>query len=205
MARVTAEKAAQTRDGLLEAARGVLVSEGFSGLSTRRVAEVAKTQMSQIQYHFGSKEGLLLALFEDMNARLVARQKQTFDDPDLSIGEKWRRACDYLEEDVASGYVRVLQELIAVGWSNDAVGAAVRGALAEWRRLILGLVAQFEARRGPVGPLSADQTAALVSAAFLGAEALILLGDQTDARRLLGALRQVGVAISAAERADGQD
>ena len=35
----------------------------------------------------------------------------------MQLAERWGRACDFLEEDIASGYVRVAQELIA---ANDA-------------------------------------------------------------------------------------
>ena len=62
MARVTTERVEQTKRELLEAARLVLMGEGYSNLSTRRVAEAAGTQMSQIQYHFGSKEALITEL-----------------------------------------------------------------------------------------------------------------------------------------------
>ena len=62
---------------LLDAAQQVLLEEGYSGLSTRRVAEAAGTQMSQIQYHFGSKEGMILALFEYLNDQLIDRQTKT--------------------------------------------------------------------------------------------------------------------------------
>ena len=59
---------------LLEAAKRVLLEQGYAGLSTRAVAAEAGTQMSQIRYHFGSKEGMVLALFEHMNEALIARQ-----------------------------------------------------------------------------------------------------------------------------------
>jgi hypothetical protein len=36
-----------------------------------------------------------------------------FDDVTPKVSEQWNRACDYLDEDIASGYVRILQELIA--------------------------------------------------------------------------------------------
>ena len=67
--------------------------------------------LSQIHYHFGSKQGLVLALFEHLNAQLLERQEHLFGNPALSLSEQWDRACDYLDEDIASGYVRVMDEL----------------------------------------------------------------------------------------------
>lgn len=199
MARVTAERVEQTKRELLEAAGRVLIRDGFANLSTRRVADAAGTQMSQIQYHFGSKEGLILALFEDMNARLVDRQRDTFENPDLSVSQKWFLACDYLEEDLASGYVQVLQELIAAGWSNEKIGATVRAGLDHWHRLIADLAREFEARHGSFAPFSPQEVAALISSAFIGAEAFILLGYEDSTHPVRSALRRVGDLMAAIE------
>ncbi|WP_333835142.1 TetR/AcrR family transcriptional regulator [Rubrimonas sp.] len=187
------------KEALLEAAKRVLLVHGYAGLSTRAVAAEAATQMSQIRYHFGSKEGMVLALFEYMNAALIARQAATFHRPDLTIAQKWRLACDYLEQDIASGYVRVLQELTAVGWSNPAVGDAVRRAVAQWQALILELAREVEGRLGSLGPFRAEEVAALVGAAFIGAESLILLGFDDAKHPMRAALRRVGDLIAAAE------
>ena len=184
---------------LLDAAKRVLMAEGYAGLSTRTVATEAGTQMSQIRYHFGSKEGMVLALFEYMNDALIARQAETFHRTDLSVSQKWARACDYLEEDLASGYVRVLQELMAVGWSNPAVGDAVRRAIAQWQGLILELVREVERRTGSLGPFRAEEIATLIGAAFIGSESLILLGFDDAQHPMRAALRRVGDLIALAE------
>ena len=118
MARVIAEKVLQTKSGILDAATQVLREQGYSGLSTRNVASAANVPLSQIQYHFGSKEGMVLAMYEYMNSQLLERQKTMFADPNLSFSEKWTLACDFFDSDIESGYVRVLQELMAAGWSN---------------------------------------------------------------------------------------
>lgn len=199
MAKVTAERVEQSKHELLEAARQVLIRDGFSGLSTRRVAEAAGTQMSQIQYHFGSKEGMILALFQHLNDGLIERQAETFGNPDLSVSQKWFLACDYLEEDLASGYVRVLQELIAAGWSNPRIGDAVRAALGQWHQLLIGLSQEAFDEHGAPGPFTAESTAALIAAAFVGAEALILLGYEERIHSVRDALRQVGDALAALE------
>lgn len=190
---------------LLEAAKRVLLEHGYAGLSTRAVAAQADTQMSQIRYHFGSKDGLVLALFEYMNAALIERQAATFHRADLTVSQKWARACDYLEEDLASGYVRVLQELTAVGWSNPTVGDAVRRAVAQWQALILELVREVEGRIGPLGPFCAEEIATLVGAAFLGAESMILLGFDDAQHPMRAALRRVGDLIAETETSTETD
>jgi len=177
---------------LLDAAKRVLLDCGYAGLSTRAVAAQAGTQMSQIRYHFGSKEGMVLALFQYMNEALIYRQSASFSDPKLSLAEKWQLSCDYLDDDLASGYVRVLQELMAAGYSNAAIGEVVRAALGQWRDLLVALADEFAKRHTGAGPLEAEDVAALVAAVFLGAEACILLGHESDLMPIRRALRKLG-------------
>ena len=75
-----------------------------------------------------------------------------FNDASLSLADQWERACDYLDEDLASGYVRVMQELAAAGWADPAVGEVVRKSLEDWIGLVIGLARRFEERFGPLGP-----------------------------------------------------
>ena len=77
MARALAKKP-ETSTTLLEAAKKVLRQNGYSGLSTRDVAAAAGVPLSQIHYHFGSKQGMVLALFEYLNAQLLDRQDALF-------------------------------------------------------------------------------------------------------------------------------
>ena len=195
MARVTAEKVHATRAGLLDAAKDVLRSGGYAGLSTRGVAGVAGVPMSQIQYHFGSKDGLVLALFEHLNTGLIERQKSLFNDPDMTLSEKWETACDYLEDDLASGYVRVLHELMAAGWSNPDIGRVARDGLMGWITLLGELAQKAQDTHGPFGPFSAEEIAALVSSAFLGGEALLLLGVEDQGVPIRRSLRRFGEMI----------
>ena len=199
MARVTAEKVLQTRTGILEAARQVLHDQGYAGLSTRNVAAAANVPLSQIQYHFGSKDGMLLSLYEYMNEQLLERQSTMFADPNLSFSEKWAIACDYLETDLESGYVRVFQELMTVGWSNSDIGAAVREGLMGWFRLLTEQAEDMVARNKLNSIFPANELAALIGAAFIGVESAILLGLKEQEIPYRKSLRRFGELIALAE------
>ena len=56
-----------------------------------------------------------------------------FDVPE-PLWVRWELACDFLDTDVASGYVRILQEMIAAGWSDAEVAASVREMIGGWYR-----------------------------------------------------------------------
>ena len=185
----------ETRLALLAAAEHCLRAHGYAGLSTRGVADVAGMPLSQIHYHFGSKEALILALLEHQNQKLLARQAKTFA-ADMPLWKRWEKACDYLDEDLDSGYVRVLQEMMAAGWSNPEIAAAVRKSLSAWYVLIGAVAKEATARFGGMGPLKAEDIACLVGNAFLGCEAMLLLQfEEKESMPIRRALRRFGTMI----------
>jgi AcrR family transcriptional regulator len=183
---------------LLRAAERCLRQYGYSGLSTRRVAEAAMMPLSQIHYHFGSKEALVLAVLADQNRRLLERQDATFA-ADLPLWKRWEKACDYLDDDLASGYVRTLQEMIAAGWSNPEIAGAVRQLLSGWYALLHRVAKEAAAHFGPLGGLKPDDVACLIGNAFMGSEAMLLLGFEQDGVPIRRALRRFGALIRKAE------
>ena len=182
---------AATRASILAAARACLLAEGYASLSTRAVAEAAGVPLSQIHYHFGSKQQLIVAVLGVENERLLERQREMFDTPQ-PLWVRWERACDFLDADIESGYVRILQEMIAAGWSDPEVATVVRGMMAGWYGLLAD-VARREVEHGAdFGEFTPDEVAALMGMPFLGAEELILLGASESTLPMRSALRKVG-------------
>jgi AcrR family transcriptional regulator len=198
MARALAVKV-ETGTIVLEAAKKILRQNGYSKLSTRDVAAAAGVPLSQIHYHFGSKQGMVLALFEYLNSQLLDRQASLFGDATLKLSEQWDRACDYLDDDIASGYVRVLQELIAASWADAPVAKVIRAGIMGWLDLITGLARRAEREFGGLGPFSAEEVAALIANAFIGAESHYLLGLEKKGIPVRQALRRFGDLIRIAE------
>lgn len=191
-----------TRSRIIEAAHRRLLADGFVGLSTRKVADEAEVPLSQLHYHFGSKGGLVLALFEEENKRRLDRQTRMYAE-DIPLWRRYEQACDYLEDDLDSGYVRVLQEMIAAGWSNEQVGDAVRELLGGWYHLLTEVAREAEQKHGPLGPFTPEEVATLVFSAFLGSEAALLLGFDRQVMPVRSALRRIGLVIRALEEGPG--
>lgn len=161
----------------------------------RQVADEAGVGLGHIHYHFGSKRNLVLAVLDDENTKRLARQESMYDS-DLPLWKQWQQACDFLEDDLDAGYVRILQEMIAAGWSDPEIAAHVQGFLRGWYELLTDVARRVVDRLGGLGPFSADEVAILVGDAFIGAEALILLGlDESDGVPHRAALRRVGDLI----------
>jgi AcrR family transcriptional regulator len=191
---------ADTRASILAAARTTMLAVGYANLSTRAVAEAAEVPLSQIHYHFGSKQQLILAVLEGENARLLERQRTMYAGPE-PLWQQWDQACDFLEEDLESGYVRVLQEMVAAGWSDPEVAAAVREFVGGWYRLLAEVAGRVSGSRGGLGPFTPGEVAALMGMPFLGAESIILLGFTEGELPARSALRKLGDVIRTMEEA----
>ena len=153
--------------------------------------------LSQIHYHFGSKQGLVLALLEHQNAKLLRRQAALFGRA-APLSARWKQACDFLDEDLKSGYVRVLQEIIAAGYSDPELAAAARGVLKGWFDLLTELAGEAQETLLGALPLVPAEIACLIGLAFLGGETMLLIGMDLPVK---SALRGVGDGIAALERA----
>lgn len=122
-------------EGLLEAAERLLISEGNSAISTRRVAAEAGLNHGLIHYYFGSMDEMVVQVLERFTRRLIERQREMYA-LDLPFIEKWRRAMTYLDADEASGYQKLWFELQALSWNRPELRERVAKVNAEWREVV---------------------------------------------------------------------
>jgi AcrR family transcriptional regulator len=191
-----------TAAAILEAARRCLLAEGYAAMSLRKVASEAGVPLSQVSYHFGSKSGLVLALLDVENQRRLDRQQSMYA-ADVPLWRRYEQACDFLEDDLESGYVRVLQEMTAAGWSTPAIAERVRTMKQGWYDLLTDVVTEAGERLGGLGPFTAAEVATLIGCAFYGAEEDLLLGFDRHHVPIRSALRRVADLIRRAEEAAG--
>jgi AcrR family transcriptional regulator len=180
-----------TRQRILAAAKDALLDAGYAKLSTRGIAEMAGVPLSQIHYHFGSKQNLMLALLDTENQLRLGRQAAMYQS-NLPLWKQWQQACDFFDEDLESGYVRVLMEMTAAGWSDREIAGAVSAEVQGWFDLLAEVARRAAARFGSLGPFTPEELAALAGLPFLGAEAVILLGLDESKIAARPALRKIG-------------
>jgi AcrR family transcriptional regulator len=166
------------------------------------VAVAAGINQSLIHYYFGSRDGLLLAVLERMNAELLERQQSMYGRAEMTLSEKWRQAVAFYREDLASGYVRILLELCAHGYSNPEVAEAARATIAGWRNLLTGVAGEAIERLHITGARPEVVSAGLVSL-WYGMELQHLLGVQEDEGHLWETLEEIGEAIRKLEGEGG--
>jgi AcrR family transcriptional regulator len=188
----------------LAAAKTSLLQVGYARLSTRVIAETAGVPLSQIHYHFGSKQKLVLELLEQENRRLLGRQAAMFGS-DMPLWKQWEQACDFLDDDLESGYVRVLQEMVAAGWSDAEIAASVGQDIRGWFDLLSGVARRAQERIGTLGPFTPEEVAALAGLSFLGAETVILLGLDDAAIPARSALRTIGDVLRTLEEGGDEE
>ena len=187
-----------TRRRIVDAARDVLLERGHGGASTRAVADEAGVRLSLVHYHFGGKQGLLLEVLERENELLLQRQQKLFAAPG-PLAEKWRVACHFLDEDVRSGYVRVLWELWAAGLADEQLAAGWRSAIGGWRRLLESVFAAWAEELELELPVSPRALATLVGNLFEGIEIELLAGVPEEDAPHHEVLAALGALIERAE------
>ena len=163
------------REQILDAAAALIGRIGYAAASTRAVATEADVPLSLVHYHFGSRGGLLAAVLERENARLLERQRALFAG-EGTLAERWRKAAAFLDEDLDSGYVRMLWELWAAGLADPALAERWRASVMGWIELIDETITRWAETHDVALPLSTRTLANLVASVYQG-ELLATLGD----------------------------
>ena len=177
---------AAAEEALLDAAERLLADVGYAGITTRALAKEARVNHGLVHYYFGSNENLLVHALERFTGRLIARQRELYED-DAPFADKWRTAMRYLvSEDVR--YQKIWLELQALAWNNPDIRARLVRVNAEWRAV---LTEAFEEPRGELGiPLPLEALVSLVMTFNLGIIIERLGGIETGHRELLDWIEQ---------------
>jgi AcrR family transcriptional regulator len=71
--RTQAERSATTRQALLDAGRALFAERGFAGAGQEEIVERAGVTRGALSHHFGTKQGLFLAVVQDVQGDLAGR------------------------------------------------------------------------------------------------------------------------------------
>ncbi len=185
-----------TRQRILDATLRRLVSEGYAALSVREIARDAGVNHALINYHFGSKDQLVIDVLDAVNQRLLLRQASMYESGG-GFAQKWASARRFYEDDLASGFVRLQAELWAASLSNPGLREKFLPRLLAWKKLVLGAVREAVAALQADGtklppPFTPEVIACWISEFWLGMEFADLLGvkeEQVQHRAALDAVQ----------------
>ncbi len=192
------------REQILDAAASLIGTVGYAASSTRAIAAAAGVPLSLVHYHFGSRAGLLAAVLERENARLLERQRALFAGPG-TLADRWRAAAAFLDDDLASGYVRMLWELWAAGLSDRTLADRWRASIDGWVELIEETIDAWAKEHGRPLPMPAGMLAGLVAVIYQGIETNILGSSERDGHEYRELLLTIGDLIEHFEKMEPPD
>ena len=115
------------RQRLLDAAIDYVAGHGFTDLSLRRLAAELGTSHRMLSHHFGSKEGLWVAIVEEVERRQAATLTDLPDDPAAAVAAMWAA--------VRKPELRPFERLFFECYARGAQGDALTTAAAYLRNL----------------------------------------------------------------------
>ena len=188
--------ATQTRERILDATFRRLVAEGYAALSVREIAKDAGVNHALINYHFRSKDQLVIDVLDAMNQRLLLRQATMYQSG-ARFAQKWAHARRFYLDDLESGFVRLQAELWAASLSNPGLREKFLPRLLAWKKLVLGGVREAIVALEASGtklppPFTAEVIACWISEFWLGMEFADPLGvkeEQAEHRAALDAVQ----------------
>lgn len=124
---------------LLDAAERMLITGGYSGITSRRLADEAGVNQGLIHYYFGTMEELFLQVLERFTAALIERQRAMYASERPFI-DRWREAMKYLDDD--RPYQKIWWELQAIAWNRPEFRMRIARVHGEWREAMREAVAK---------------------------------------------------------------
>jgi AcrR family transcriptional regulator len=157
----------ETKAKILDAAFRRLAREGYAALSMREIARDAGVNHALINYHYRTKDQLVIAVLDEANRQLLERQHRLYRSPG-GFAEKWAAARAFYKSDLASGFVRMQAELWAASFSNPGLREKFLPRILAWKQVELPAA------------LTAEVVACWISEFWLGMEFADLLGAPED-------------------------
>jgi AcrR family transcriptional regulator len=129
------------RDRLLEDAIAYVAEHGLADLSLRRLAAAIGTSHRMLIYHFGSKEGLVVAVIQAVEAQQRDRLAAIEIDPALSPADLARRMWQHLSDPALWPSERLFFEMYGHALQHRSPAAAdfLRDIVESWLEPIAAL------------------------------------------------------------------
>jgi AcrR family transcriptional regulator len=136
------ELAAPARQRLLDAVVAHFTTDGLADQSLRRIADAIGSSHRMLLYHFGSKDGLLLAVVREVESRtqqrLAALGDDTLGETEVLIHRMW----SYLSDPTLGDFERLFFALYGRALQgDDAIRSLLDDDVAHWLNANVALTA----------------------------------------------------------------
>jgi AcrR family transcriptional regulator len=183
--RTQAERSATTRAALVAAARELFARDGYAATGREAIVERAGVTRGAMYHHFADKEALFRAVFEQIEAEVMARAAEAAMTvpPDDPLGQLRAGSLGYLDVALDPAVQRIClldaPSVLSPAVRQEVVDTYAAGLV---REVLRAAVASGALRPQPLEPLTHLLLAALHEAALYVARA----DDQAAARAEVG-------------------
>jgi AcrR family transcriptional regulator len=170
MAQTQQERRSETRARLIDAAARLFADHGMDAVSVDAVADAAGRTSGAVYDHFGSKQGLLLALLDswkDSALTVLAAEVAVSDSPTDQLVAVWESVAAGPGDD-RGGMPLLEHELWLRAARDPGVAEVLRARSGEARRFTARQLAAWSASAGARPVARADDLAVLVKALLTG-------------------------------------
>lgn len=178
-----ARDASDTRQKILDAAKGLVLERGYAGTSVDDIQKAAGISRGTFFYHFSTKDDLARSLMErhaqedhDLTEEIMARAEKLASDP-LQQALIFLALHEEMLDEVGPDGCLFASYSYEAGLFDDETHALIMGALEHWRRLLGGKLEEAMKKHRPVVPdadpyLLADLASGVLQGAFIMRRAL---------------------------------
>ena len=171
---------ASTKERIIDAAFSTLKEEGFAGTSARAIARRGGFNQALIFYHFGTLNDLLLATLDKTSADRMSRYRDSIGKA-KGVDDKIQTATRLYREDLGSGHITVISEMVAGSLARPDLGPEVVARMEPWIAFTEGVISDLLTGSIFESAVNPRTLAFAVVALYLGVDLLSHL-DQDKSR-----------------------
>ena len=185
-----------TKSRIVEAALETLKADGFAGTSARAIAKRGGFNQALIFYHFGTLTDLLLAALDRTSEQRMAKYADAVKNID-SVADAVSVATELYREDLASGHITVLTELIAGSLDRPDLGPQIVSRMEPWIGLTEEAVGKAMGSLGIADLVPPRTVAYAIVSLYLGVDMLSHLEkDHAKAEAMFASAQQLAGVLS---------
>jgi AcrR family transcriptional regulator len=179
------------RARIVDAALQTLRAEGYAGVSVRTIAAAGAFSPALVFYHFGSVDGLLLAVLDRVSGDRLARYEARL--RDVSSLRALASALEELyDEDLQLGQLTAVQEIVGAMAFDPELGPEIASRMQPWMTFAEQLAARIVGGSPLAGLVDPAVVGSAVIALYMGLEIVTRMqgGDTTGSRALVATLSE---------------
>ena len=179
------------RRRIAEAALQTVRAEGYTGVSIRAIAAAGSFSPALILYHFGSVDGLLLAVLDRVSGERLARYQARLHDVS-SLATLAAAMEELYGEDLQLGQLTAVQEIVGAMAFDPQLGPEIASRMQPWMTFAEQLAARIVAGSALAGLVDPAVVGSAVIALYMGLEIVARMqgGDTSGSRALVATLSE---------------